>query len=77
LTLFGRLGRVPTFLVPIITPLLLTTAGSFFSPNNALEFYNSELENLLEIKAYKQAFRIGEDFLIKPFIILVTTRCYY
>ena len=27
--LFGRLERIPTFLVPIINPLLLTSAGTF------------------------------------------------
>jgi len=67
LTLFGRLERVPTFLVPIITPLLLTTAGSISSLNYALKLYNSELEDLREIKVYKQALMIGEDILSKSY----------
>ena len=77
MTLFRRLERVPTFLVPIITPLLLTTAGSFSSLNYALKLYNSELEDLQEIKVYKQALMIGEDILIRPFLVLVAMRCYY
>ncbi len=77
MTLFRRLERVPTFLVPIITPLLLTTAGSISSLNYALKLHNSELKDLREIKVYKQALMIGEDILSRPFLVLVTTRCYY
>ncbi len=67
LILFGRLERVPTFLVPIITPLLLTTAGSIPALKETLKLYNSELEDLREIKVYKQALMIGEDILSKPY----------
>ncbi len=67
LTLFSRLERVPTFLVPIITPLLLTTAGSIPALYYALNLHNSELRDLREIKAYKQDLMIGEDIFSKPY----------
>jgi len=54
-------------LVPIITPLLLTTAGSFSSQSYSLKLYNSELEDLQEIKVYKQALMIDGDILSKPY----------
>jgi hypothetical protein len=60
LTLFGRLGRVPTFLVPIITPLLLTTAGSFSRLDCAL-IALLQIGDLLEIKEDRQAFMIDKD----------------
>ncbi len=75
LTLFSRLERVPTFLVPIITPLLLTTAGSISSLNYALRLYNSELEDEGEIKVYKQALMIGKDILSKPYNSLERICC--
>ncbi len=75
LTLLRRLERVPTFLVPIITPLLLTTAGSISALNYALRLYNSELKDLREIKVYKQALMIGEDILRRSFNRLERISC--
>jgi len=42
-TLFGRLERVPIFLVPTKTPLLLTSAGIYLYPR----LINRELFRIL------------------------------